>query len=68
MVNMPKKKQTIKIKLPPINVLKETPEQRKERVNSAGSAMFSKVVPSKKKFDKKKQRQQNKKEVSNYNV
>lgn len=65
---MSKKQQTIKIKLPPINVLKETPEQRKERVNSAGSAMFSKVVPDKKKFDKKKQRQQNKKEVSNYNV
>ena len=56
----------IKIKLPPINTMKETPEQHRERVNSAGSAMFSKVVPDKKKFDKKKQRQQGKKEINSY--
>ena len=58
-------KKKIKIKIPPIDILKETPEQRKERVNSAGSAMFSKVVPSKKKLSNKQQRQKNKKEVTN---
>ena len=55
----------MKSKLPPVDILKETPEQRRERVNSAGSAMFTKVVPNKKKLDKKKQRQNSRKEISN---
>ena len=58
----------IKIKLPKVNVLKETPEERKARVNSAGSAMFSKVIPNKKRLSKKQQRQQNKKSAFDYEV
>ena len=54
----------IKIKLPPINLLKETPEQRKERVNSAGSSMITKIAHNKKKLTKKQQRQQNRKDIS----
>lgn len=54
------------IKLPPIDILKETPEERKARINSQGSSMVSKVVPNKRKLDKKKQRQLNKKEINNY--
>ena len=61
-------KKRIKIKVPPINILKETPEHRKERVNSAGSAMFTRIVPDKKKFSSKQQRQQDKKEVRKYYV
>ena len=59
-------KKKITIKLPPIDLLKETPEERKARINSQGSFMVSKVVPNKRKLDKKKQRQLNKKEVKNY--
>lgn len=55
----------MKIKIPPIDILKETPEQRKERINSAGSSMFSKIVPNKKHLNKKQQRQENKKEINN---
>ena len=61
----------IKIKVPKINLLKETPEERKVRGNSAGSAMFSKGVPSKKKLTKKnkeQQRQQDRKNISSYEV
>ena len=54
------------IKLPKMNILKETPEERKARINSQGSSMVSKVVPNKRKLDKKKQRQLNKKEINNY--
>lgn len=57
-------KTKLTIKIPSTNILKETPEQRKDRVTSAGSAMFTRIVPDKKKFDKKKQRQQDKKEIS----
>ena len=59
-------KKKIIIKLPPIDPLKETPEERKVRINSQGSSMVSKVVPNKRKLDKKKQRQLNKKEISEY--
>ena len=61
-------KNKIIIVLPKVDIFKETKEERKVRVNCCGSAMFSKVVPNKKRLDKKKQRQQDKKEVSNYNV
>ena len=54
------------IKLPKTNILKETPEERKVRINSQGSSIVSKIVPNKRKLDKKKQRQLNKKEVRNY--
>ena len=56
---------TVKINLDNVNIIKETPEERKLRVNSAGSAMFTQVIPNKKKLDKKKQRQLSKKEIQN---
>ena len=59
-------KKKIVIKLPPIDLLKETPEEHKVRINSQGSSMVSKVVPNKRKLDKKKQRQLNKKEINKY--
>ena len=43
------KKIIIKIKSDPKNILKETPEQRKERLKFSKS-MSSKVVPNKKKL------------------
>ena len=59
-------KQKIKIKLPPIDILKETSEQRKERVQRSGTSMITKIAPNKKQFNKKQQRQKDKKEISNY--
>ena len=56
----------IVIVVPKINPLKETKEERKCRVKQAGSSMRSRVVPNKKKIDKKKQRQNDKKIVSKY--
>ena len=54
------------IKLPKTNILKETPEERKERIQQSGSSMTTKIVPNKKYINKKKQRQLNKKEINNY--
>lgn len=59
-------KQKIKIKLPPINILKETPEERKQRITSSGNSMVTKVTPSKKKLTKKQQRQKDMLEVKKY--
>lgn len=59
-------KKKIVIKLPKVNVLKETPEQRKERVRNSGSSMVTKVVPNKKRLTTKQQRQKDNKEVNNY--
>lgn len=59
-------KQKTKIKLPPINILKETPEERKQRVQQSGSSMITKVVPNKKKKTSKQQRQMNSKEIKHY--
>ena len=59
-------KKKIIIKLPPIDLLKETSEERKARINNQGSSMTTKIVPSKRKLDKKKQRQLNKKEINEY--
>lgn len=56
----------IVIVVPKINPLKETKEERKCRVQQAGSSMRSRVVPNKKKIDKKKQRQNDKKIVIKY--
>jgi hypothetical protein len=53
-------KQKIKIKLPPINILKETPEERKQRVAISGNSMVTKITPSRKKLTKKQQRQKDK--------
>lgn len=58
-------KQKTKIKLPPTNILKETPEERKQRVTASGSSMVTKVTPSKKKLSKKQQRQKNNLEIKN---
>ena len=59
-------KKKIIIKIPPIDILKETPEERKARINSQGSSMVSKIVPNRRKLDTKKQRQLNKKEINKY--
>ena len=58
----------IVIVVPKIDILKEGKEERKKRVQSMGSSMFTKIIPNKKKLSKKEQRQQNKKEVKNYDV
>ena len=59
-------KRFIKVKLPKINILKESPEERKIRVKQAGSAMITKIVPNKRKLPAKKQRQQDKNICKNY--
>ena len=51
---------TIVIKTKPHDIVKETPEERKVRVNSAGSEMRTRVVPDKTKFDRNKQKQKDK--------
>lgn len=43
--------------------VKETPDQRKERVKISGSSLTTKIVPNKKKKTTKQQRQINKKEI-----
>lgn len=43
------------IKLPPIDILKETAEQRKERL-SHGNCMRTRIVPNKKKYNRNKQK------------
>jgi len=48
---------TIVIKTKPHNLIKETPEERKTRVNSAGSEMRTRIVPDKTKFNRTKQKQ-----------
>jgi hypothetical protein len=59
---------TIVIKSTPHNPIKETPEERKERVNSAGSDMRTRIVADKTKFNRKKQKQKDRSiinEISN---
>lgn len=48
------------LKLPKTNILKETQQERKMRVNTAGSSMVTKIVPNKRKLTTKQQRQENK--------
>lgn len=50
----------IVIVVPKINPLKETPEERRQRIKSSGNSMVTKVTPSKKKLTKKQQRQKDK--------
>ena len=59
-------KKKIIIKLPPIDLLKETPEERKARINSQGSSMITKIVPNKKRKTTKQQRQSDSKEINKY--
>ena len=59
-----KKKFTIKV--PKINILKESPEERKERVRNSGSAMITKIVPIIKKPTKMQQRQRDLKELNQW--
>ena len=54
------------IKLPKMNILKETPEERKQRVQQSGSSMITKIVPNKKRKTTKQQRQSNSKEIKEY--
>ena len=59
-------KKKITIKLPPINILKETPEQRKERIQQSGSSMTTKIIPNKKRKTTKQQRQSDSKDIKEY--
>ena len=59
-------KKKIKIKFPPLDILKETPEERKQRVQQSGSSMITKVVPNKKKKTSKQKRQLDSKEIKHY--
>jgi hypothetical protein len=43
-----------KIKINPLDLLKETPEQRKERVRQSGNAYHTRIVESKKKYNRQK--------------
>lgn len=56
----------IVIVVPKINPLKETPEERKQRITSSGNFMVTKVAPSKKKLTKKQQRQKDRLEVKKH--
>lgn len=58
-------KDKIVIKVPKIDITKETPEQRLERVRH-GNVMRTRIVPNKKKLTNKQQRQLNNKERKNY--
>ena len=55
-------KKTIKIKVDPLNVVKETQEERKERVRQSGNAYHTRIVPNKKNTYKRKSKY-NEKEV-----
>lgn len=59
-------KKKIIIKVPKINILKESPEERKQRIRQSGSSMITKVVPNKKRKTTKQQRQLNNKEIKEY--
>ena len=59
-------KKKINIKLPPINILKETPDERKQRIQQSGSSMITKIVPNKKRKTTKQQRQSDSKEIYKY--
>ena len=43
-----------KLIINPLNLIKETPEQRKERVRESGSAYRTRIVESKKRYNRKK--------------
>ena len=60
-----KKKKTIKIESNQLKLIKETPEQRYERVTSSGSEMRTRIVPDKKNkiYTRCKQKIKNRKEV-----
>lgn len=59
---MSKKKKSIKFELPPIDILKETQEQRKARVQNS-KPMGTKVEQNKRKYNRK---QKHKKEWKDY--
>ena len=59
-------KKKITIKLLPINILKETAEERKQRIQQSGSSMITKIVPNKKRKTTKQQRQSDSKEINKY--
>lgn len=59
-------KKKITITLPKIDIMKETPDERKQRVRNSGTSMVTKIVPNKKRLTKKQQRQTNNKKVREY--
>ena len=59
----------IVVKVPKINILKETPEERKARVQQAGSSMRSRVVPNKKKpSETKRQKRESERQADNKRI
>ena len=47
-------KKIIKIKVDPLNVVKETPEKRRERVKQSSNSYHTRIVPNKKSVYKRK--------------
>jgi hypothetical protein len=47
-----KKKRKVGVKINPLDLIKETPEQRKQRVRESGNAYRTKVVESKKQYNR----------------
>lgn len=45
-------KKRIIVKINPLDLIKETPEQRKQRVQASGNAYHSRIVESKKKYNR----------------
>jgi len=58
-------KNKIVLKIPKIDIKKETPEQRLERVRH-GNVLRTRVVPNKKKLTNKQQRQSDSREIKDY--
>ena len=59
---MSKKRKSIKFELPPIDILKETQEQRKARVQNS-KPMGTRVEQDRRKYNRK---QKHKKDLKNY--
>ena len=59
---MSKKKKSIKFELPPLDILKETQEQRKARVQNS-KPMGTRVEKDRRKYNRK---QKHKKDLKNY--
>lgn len=57
---------TIHVKIPKTNILKESTEERLDRVHRSSAHLLTKITPNKKQFSKKKQRQKDNLEVKRY--
>jgi hypothetical protein len=48
------KKRKVGVEIKPLDLIKETPEQRKQRVRESGNAYRTRIVESKKKYNRQK--------------